>query len=67
MPSRIIVHHSCCSETPFSPKPGRDGSSFLIHVDGTVSKLAPATASPGKNWNGGCGRFFLEEEQRVDF
>lgn len=43
MTPRIIVHHSCCSESSFSPGPGSPCSNFLIHLDGTVSKIAPGS------------------------
>jgi hypothetical protein len=49
MTPRIIVHHACCSETTFLPGPARAGSSYLIHVDGTVSKSTAGrllTAAP---------------------
>jgi hypothetical protein len=42
MTPRIMVHHSCCSETPFLSGPEAPGGGFLIHLDGTVSKFPPS-------------------------
>ena len=44
MPSRIIIHHSCCAEAPFEyPEEhcrGESGEGYLVHADGSITSYA---------------------------